>query len=482
MDRSFRAVIHILSSIMAVMSLVMCLPAVTDLFGHESESWWFLLTGCAIGSLAMMGVLATRSQEPLRLTLREAFLVTCLGWMAVGLVGSLPFLGLGISFTDAVFESMSALTTTGSTVLTGLDEMAPGILLWRSLLQWVGGVGILAVAVLLLPLLRLGGMQVFRIESSDTSDFRLPTFAKTIAGLLFIYISITVACFGLYYWFGMSVFDAVTHAMTTVSTGGFSTHDSSFGYFSSPALHWVAIIFMILGALPFLLMLQAITGSPMPFFKDQQIRGFIVFLAGVSILMAVWLSLAADQSYFEALTLTAFNVTSIMTTTGYASADYTAWGSGFVGAFLILMFVGGCSGSTTGGVKIYRYQILWMVVRSHLHQLVSPNRVMPLRYNGHVMEPDVPMSVLSFLAVFVAAIAVITAVLTGLGLDLVTAYTATVTAITNVGPGLGPVVGPAGNFQPLPDAAKWLLALTMVAGRLEVIAILVVLDPDFWRD
>jgi trk system potassium uptake protein TrkH len=482
MDRSFRTVSHILSSIMVIMSLVMCLTASVDLFGDQNEARWFLLTGCAVGTLGMMGVLATRSRDPLRLTIREGFLVTCLGWMTVGLAGALPFLGLSIPFTDAVFESMSALTTTGSTVLTGLDEMEPGILLWRSILQWVGGIGILAVAILLLPLLRLGGMQVFRIESSDTSDFRLPNFAKTIAGLLAIYLVLTVACMALYYWLGMSFFDAITHAMTTISTGGFSTHDASFAHFPSPALHWVAVVFMILGALPFLLMLQAVSGRFRPLLKDQQIRAFLVFLMVVSAACAVWLSIATDTPYLDALTLVAFNVTSIVTTTGYVSADYTAWGSGFIGLFLVLMYVGGCSGSTTGGIKIYRYQLLWIVVRSHLHHLISPNRMIPLRYNGWIMAPDVPMSVLSFLAVFVATIALITAMLMALGLDLVTAYTATVTAITNVGPGLGPIVGPAGNFQSLPDAAKWLLAFTMVAGRLEVIAIFVVLDPEFWRD
>ncbi|KAA5605695.1 TrkH family potassium uptake protein [Roseospira marina] len=473
---------HILSSIMVMMAVVMCVPAAADAVTHKLEWEWFLATGFATGTVGVTGMLATRTAEPIRLSLREGFLLTCLGWLVVAFVGALPFLALGISLTDAVFESLSALTTTGSTVLTGLDNLPPGTLLWRALLQWVGGIGILAVAILLLPLLRVGGMQVFRIESSDTSDLRLPNFAKTITGLMSLYVLLTVLCALLYEALGMTIFDAITHAMTTVSSGGFSTHDASFGYFENPALHWVAIVFMIVGALPFLLMLRAVYGSPRDLTRDQQVRGFLGFLAVTSVVMAFGLMHESGLPFFEALTLTTFNITSIVTTTGYASADYTTWGFGFIGVFLVLMFVGGCSGSTAGGVKIYRFQLLVVVVRAHIRQLVSPNRLIPLRYNGRALAPDVPVSVLAFLAVFVATIASITAILMMLGLDLVTAYSATVTAISNVGPGLGPVVGPAGNFQPLPDEAKWLLAFAMLAGRLEVLALLVVLDPDFWRN
>jgi len=467
---------------MAMMAAVMCVPAAVDVFVDLVESEWFLVTGIGTATVGVTGMLATRSTEDIRLSLRDAFLITCLGWVLVAFVGALPFLVLGITLTDAMFESMSALTTTGSTVLTGLDLLPPGVLLWRALLQWVGGIGIVAVAILLLPLLRLGGMQVFRIESSDTSDLRLPSFAKTISGLLGLYVSLTALCAALYSALGMSPFDALTHAMTTVSTGGFSNHDASFGYFESPALHWVAVLFMLLGALPFMLMLRALYGDMGSLAKNQQVRGFLLFLVLTSVVSAIGLSQEANLPLFESLTLTAFNVTSIVTTTGYASADYTTWGPGFVGLFLVLLFVGGCSGSTAGGIKIYRYQLLLAVVRAHVRQLVSPNRVIPLRYNGQPLAPDVPVSVLAFLAVFVAAIAVITTLLMILGLDLVTAYSATVTAIANVGPGLGPVIGPSGTFETLPDATKWLLAFTMLAGRLEVLALLAILDPDFWRD
>ena len=339
----------------------------------------------------------------------------------------------------------------------------------------------LAIAILILPLLRVGGMQIFKIESSDISEEKIFNAVRTVLALFAIYAGLTVICFVLYQMFGMTPFDALTHAMTTLSTGGYSTHDSSFGYFTDLRLHWVANIFMVAGAVPFLLYIKTVRGDMRALITDQQVKGFLLFLVIVSVVMAAWLMTQRDIDFGHALTLTSFNVISIVTTTGFASDDYTTWGSGAVGVFLVLMFIGGCSGSTSGAIKIYRHQILWAVARSHVKRLFSPNRVVPLRYNGRLLPSDIPTSVLAFLAVFIATITVFTLALTFMGLDIVTAYSASVTAITNVGPGLGPIIGPAGNFATLPDAAKWLLTLAMLAGRLEVLALLVAFDPDFWR-
>jgi trk system potassium uptake protein TrkH len=289
-------------------------------------------------------------------------------------------------------------------------------------------------------------------------------------------------CCAVYWLLGMSFFDAVTHAMATVSTGGYSTYDASFGHFESLWLHWAAIVFMICGAIPFILFVRASQGNVRGLIKDEQVRGFFGFLAVVSVLTALWL-MGRDEGlgFGRALTLSAFNITAIVTTTGFATSDYTTWGNGAVGLFLLLMFVGGCSGSTSGSIKIYRYQVLWLFVRAHLKRLFSPRRIIVLRYNGKTLSEDVPLSVLAFLAVFIATIAVFTVVLTFLDLDLITAYSASVTAISNVGPGLGPIIGPSGTFQSLPDAAKWVLVVAMLAGRLEVLALLVFFDRDFWR-
>jgi len=476
-----RPVVQILGWIVLMVGVVMAIPIATDYLEHDTEWLWFSSTSASAGFVGVLLILGTHSAERLDLTLRQAFLVTALGWIAVALVGALPFLSMDVSLTDAVFESMSAITTTGSTVLTGLDTLADGILLWRALLQWFGGVGILALAILVLPLLRVGGMQLFRIESSDSSDLRVFTVFRTVTVLAGLYIGMTVVCAALYAEFGMGGFDALTHAMTTVSTGGFSTHDTSFGYFNSLPLLWIATVFMVGGSLPFLLYAKATTGAWRPLVTDSQVRGFLIFLALVGLGLGLWLQDQRDMPFWDALGLATFSVTSVVTTTGFVAGDYTEWGPGAVGVFLVLMFVGGCSGSTSGAIKVYRFQVLFLVVRAHVTHLFSPHRVVPIKYNGQALPPDVPTSVLAFLAVFIATIGLFTIMLTFMGLDLVTAYSASVTAICNVGPGLGDVVGPSGTFQTLPDASKWLLIAAMLAGRLEVLPLLVLFNAAFWR-
>lgn len=476
-----RPVIYILGWIACAMAAVLCLPAATDAYFGNPEWEAFLLSALISVFLGGASILATQTNEPQEIDIRQAFLVTTLGWVVVAVVAALPFLYVDIHFANAIFESVSAITTTGSTVFPDLAHLPPGILLWRGILQWIGGIGIIAVAILILPLLRVGGMQLFKIESSDTSEEKLFTALRTVVSVMSIYAGLTILCGILYSAFGMSTFDAIIHAMTTLSTGGFSTHDESFVYFKDFRLHWTGTVFMIAGALPFILYIKSLRGHVSAMITDQQVRGFIGFLCITSVLMALWLMEKKDIGFLEALTLTSFNITSVVTTTGFASDDYTAWGPGAVGVFLVLMFVGGCSGSTSGAIKIYRHQILFEIVRVHVKRLFSPNRVIPLRYNGRKLPDDVPFSVLAFLAVFVATIAIFTVLLTLMDLDIVTAYSASLTAITNVGPGLGPIVGPAGNFSSLPDAAKWLLSFAMLAGRLEVLALLVAFDPDFWR-
>jgi len=478
---NLRPVLNILGWISLALAGVLCVPAIADAIAGNPE-WVIFLEVCI--TTAFIGgtvVYATQTRGGMLIDIRQAFLITSLGWIVVAVLSALPFMHVGISFSDAIFESMSAITTTGSTVLTHLSELPPGILLWRAILQWFGGIGIIAIAILILPLLRVGGMQLFKIESSDTSQEKIFTAVRTIVGLFSIYAGLTVLCAVLYRVFGMTPFDAATHAMTTLSTGGYSTHDESFAFFKDVELHWIATFFMIAGSVPFMLYIKTARGNLGALGADQQVRGFIGFLVLASLGMALWLATERNIDFFDALTLTSFNITSVVTTTGFASDDYTAWGPGAVGMFLVLMFVGGCSGSTSGAIKIYRHQILLLIVRAHIKRLFSQNRVIPLRYNGKPLPPDVPYSVLSFMAVFVATIAVFTVLLSMLGLDIQTAYSASITAVTNVGPGIGDVIGPAGNFASLPVAAKWLLTVAMLAGRLEILALLVAFDPDFWR-
>ncbi|WP_420565690.1 TrkH family potassium uptake protein [Thalassobaculum sp.] len=477
-----RVVAHILGWVMISVAAMLLLPAGLDWVRADADWPAFVVAAVISALFGALMILANSMPERPELSLRQAFVLIASGWVTVCLFGSIPLMAYGLSITDAVFETMSGITTTGSTVLTGLDTMPEGILLWRALLHWIGGIGIIAIAVMILPYLRVGGMQIYKMETSVHEGEKASFTSRILLRLSVVYIGLTILCGAVYWVLGMSFFDAVTHSMATISTGGYSTHDASFGYFQSPWLHWASIVFMISGAIPFILFVRATQGNLRALVRDEQVRGFLGFLAVFSVLTAFWL-MSRDETlgFGQALTLTAFNITAIVTTTGFATADYTLWGNGAIGLFLLLMFVGGCSGSTSGSIKIYRYQVLWLFVRAHLKRLFSPHRIVVLRYNGATLGEDVPLSVLAFLAVFIATIAIFTVVLAFLGLDLITAYTAAVTAISNVGPGLGSIIGPAGNFQSLPDPAKWVLVIAMLAGRLEVLALLVFFDRDFWR-
>lgn len=471
---------QILGRVVCCLSMILLVPAI--LCASLDDPNWdaFLISSGTSLFLGMSVIVATHRKELPGLSVRQSFMIIVLGWITISVFSTMPFVLHGLSVTDSYFETMSAVTTTGSTVMSRLDDMPPGLLVWRSMLQWIGGIGIIAVAALVLPLLSVGGTQLFKIESSGSSEDQAILTKKMLKTLGIVYLSITVACTMTYAALGMSTFDAINHAMTTVATGGYSTHDASFGYFTDPRLHWAAVVFMILGALPFILYVRMLQGQRRILIDDQQVRGFLFFLAVTILGLATWLTYRQDVGFGQALTLVAFNVTSIVTTTGFSTADYTAWGQGAVGIFLVLMFVGGCSGSTSGSIKIYRFQVLWALLCVHVKRQYAPNRVIPIRYNHRNVGADIQTGILAFLAVFVATIAMVTVLLSLMGLDLVTAYSASVTAVTNVGPGLGDIVGPAGNFQSLPDAAKWVLSAAMLAGRLEVLILLVLFDRDFW--
>lgn len=475
-----RFVFHIVGMVICGTAITALIPAAADAVSGNKDWHAFAVSSAAMCFIGVSCVLATRSAEPKAMSLRTAFLLTGLCWIILPLLAALPFLGVGLSYADAVFEATSGFTTTGSTVIESLDTAPPGILLWRALLQWIGGIGILVMAVAMLPFMRIGGAQLFRNESSDTSHKAESRWIVLMATIINIYVLLTVICAIAYWTFGMSGFDAICHAMATISTGGYSTHDISFGYFPDWRLQWTATIFMLSGAVPFYIYIKAVRGNIRSLFTDSQVRVLIGFLAIVSIGMAFWLNSNTNIGLLNALTLTSFNITSIVTTTGFASTDYTQWGAGAVGLFLILMFVGGCSGSTSGAIKIYRFQVLTQIISAHIKRLISPHRIVATSFNGKPLQDDIAFSILAFLAVFVATISICTVALSFLGLDLVTSYSASVTAITNVGPGLGSVIGPAGNFSSLPDSAKWLLSLAMILGRLEVFTLLVILDREFW--
>ncbi len=417
---------------------------------------------------------------------REAFLLTVLVWVVLPAMAAIPFMGIGMSFTDAMFESISGLTTTGSTVMTGLDYQPRGILLWRAILQWFGGIGIIVTAIAILPMLRVGGMQLFQLESSDTSGKFMPRIGEISAQIGMIYLFISVSCALAYMLTGMSAFDAVAHAMTTVAAGGYSTYDASFGAFYETAAVPTAIVFMIIAGLPFsLLALAMIHGRVKPLFSDPQPRLFIALIAAITTLV-FFLRVIADQDYviispINGYIETLFNVVSVMTGTGYATTPYDGWGEPIVMIFLITIFLGGCAGSAACGIKMFRLEITFRAVLAHAQQMVSPNRVVRIRYGGKVIDNDTLQSVMVFVFLYLATFVAAAILLSLTGEAPLTAISGAATSVSNVGPGLGPEIGPAGTFQGLTDRGKWICAVAMLLGRLEFTAVFVLMTRRFWR-
>jgi len=441
------------------------------------------LSSALITQISGLVLLRMGQTARFRLSVRDMFLLTTWIWLIASAYAALPLMLIQhTSFTDAYFETMSGITTTGSTVLSGLDTLPHSVLLWRSILQWLGGIGFIVMGVAILPFLNVGGMRLFQTESSDWSEKSHPR-AKTVAKyIVLVYLAITFGCVIGYLAAGMTPFEAINHAMTTVSTGGYSTSDASMAHFS-PAAHWVGILFMYLGSLPFLLFVQTLRARhPGTLLHDAQVRGFTLLLLSSGLLMASWLSWHNHLNFLDAVRLSLFNIVSVVTTTGYALTDYSQWGSLTTVIFALLTFVGGCSGSTAGGIKIFRFQVAASMLRKQVLQQLHPSGVFVQKYNGRPVNDAIIRSLVAFLLAFFITIGVIAIFVSLCGVDPVTSLTGSLTAVTNVGPGLGEVIGPAGNFASLPEAAKWALSLGMLMGRLEILTVAVLFFPAFWRN
>jgi trk system potassium uptake protein TrkH len=485
-----RPVLQIVGLFVAVLGATMLLPVLADLIDGSPAARLDMLAFLASSILCMTvggGLAATAWGRIEALSTRQGFVITTASWLALVCAASVPlFLGEGrMSVTDAFFEAMSGLTTTGSTVVTGLDTKPPGFLLWRSLLQWIGGIGVIIMAIAILPFLSVGGMQLFRLESSDKSDKVLPGADELAAALFFLYLGLTALCFTFYWLFGMEAFDAMNHAMTTVATGGYSTKDASFGHFTAEGatrgpVDVVAIVFMILGSLPFGLYILALRGQGRSLWRDSQSRFFLAVAALFTSVVAFRIVSSLGYDPLAGTRTAAFNIISIMTGTGYATTNYNAWGPFAVGFFFCVMFVGGCAGSTSCGLKIFRLQVAFSALSVYIQKLSHPHRMTVARYNGRPLDDSVFRSVLSFFFIYFATFATVAVLLSLFDLDPVTALSSAGTAIANVGPGLGEVVGPAGNFSTLPAGAKWIMSVAMLLGRLEFLTVLVLFVPSFW--
>ncbi len=482
MALDFRPVFFIVGVLLTILSVAMLLPAVVDAAGNNPD-WKVFLAASGLTLFVGVSMVLTSGGQEMRLGVREAFVLTTLSWVAITAFAALPFLlaDLSLSFTDAFFEAMSGVTTTGATVIQNLQTVPPGILLWRALLQWLGGIGIIVMAIAILPMLQVGGMQLFRTESSDRSEKVLPRAAQLANAVGSIYVALTAICAASYWIAGMPGFDAVAHAMTTIATGGFSTRDESVGFFDNAAVDWIAVVFMIFGSLPFVLYLQVVRGRPLMLLRDAQVQWFLAVVITLVVIVTMLLSARSTLTADEALRLSAFNTVSIITGTGYATAAFDQWGPFASVIFFLIMFVGGCAGSTTCGIKIFRIQVLASTAASQIKQLLSPHGVFIPYYNRRPIEQDVAMSVLSFFFFYVLIFVALTVLLGVLGLDFKTALSGAASAISNVGPGLGETIGPAVNYMDVPNGAKWVLATGMLLGRLELFTILVLFIPAFWR-
>lgn len=477
-----RAAIHVAAVFAIYLSIAMLLPAAVDLYYGNPDWRSFAFTALFMGGLALAIALATQGRTPPANT-RFAFLLVNLLWITLAIAGAVPFMtsSLHLSVTDAFFESMSGVTTTGSTVINGLDVAPPGIILWRSLLSFMGGLGVIALGLFLLPFLNIGGVTYFKIKSSDIEDRPFERFQTFTMSLIGIYTILVVACAISYTASGMDGFHAINHAMSTVATGGFSTHDTSFlRYSDNAAILWTGIVFMFIGGLPFSIMILFAVRGRLDALRDPQIRVYAGYCIVFSIAVAIYLRVHLDMPFFKALTHATFNLLSIITTAGFASDDYSLWGPFAVGCIFVATFLGGCSGSTTGGIKAYRFLILFELLANGLRRLIYPNTVTPVRYGDRTVAVEMQSAVVLFIASFLVLWAITIVLLSATGLDFITAVTGALTSLTNVGPGLGPVIGPVGNFSSLPDAAKWICAAAMLLGRLEILAVLVVFTPTFW--
>ena len=478
---NYKTVFFTLGVLQIILGISMIIPIVIQIIYGELDSS-FIGAGIITIIFGILFFLANLDHDK-KLNLQQAFLLTSLSWLSIAIFGSLPFVfsSLQLSITDSLFESMSGITTTGSTIIINLNDSPKGILLWRALLQWLGGIGIIVMAITLMPIMNVGGMQLFKISSNDASEKILPKSKEIALSLILIYSGLTFICSIFYKIFGMNYFDSITHAMTTIATGGFSNYNESIGYFNSATIEITAIIFIILGSIPFIAYIKFLNGNKRIFISDSQIRTFIKIII-ISIIILFFYLAFQNKNFGEVnLRSISFNVVSILTGTGYVTQQFDNWGSFSLIFFLILMFIGGCAGSTACGIKIFRVQILYLFLVNQLKKIIYPRGIFFIKYDGNNVDDKFMSSIISFIYLYIIIFFFITALLSLSGLDFVTSISAAATSISNVGPGLGTIIGPNGNFSQLPDFSKWVLSFGMILGRLELFAILVLFLPSFWQ-
>ena len=470
-------------TVICAVGFFLFIPMITELI-YKTETWQSYAVPILLYLIVGGSLVITNKNVNLKISLKEAFIITVISWLLMTFICAVPFLytDVNLGLVDALFESMSGVTTTGATILSNIEALPKGILIWRSFLQWLGGIGIVVIALFILPFLRIGGMQLFHLEGDDPYDKSLPKISSVIKKIFTIYLSLTIVLIFLYYIFGMNFFDAITHSFTTISTGGFSSYDDSFANFNNDKILVIAIIFMILGSLPFLVLVQTSNKNLFAIFKDHQIRVFFLLLIIAITMIYFFANTYIDGNYFSKFIAVSFNTISIISGTGYISENFENWGNYASVLFLILMFIGGCAGSTTGGLKVFRFLILFKYINIHLKKMLKPHSISASRFNGKIISETTYESVMSFFFLYILTFFISALLLSFSGLDFLTCISASASTISNVGPGLGSVIGPDGNYGILDNYSKLVLITTMFLGRLELLTILILLIPSFWRD
>jgi len=479
-----KTVFFVIGVLLVILGSFMLIPYLAQTIIYEENSHSFLSSAFVTAFIGTLFILTNIEERELSLNLQQTFLFSTLAWLSVAIFGSIPFIfsTLDLSISEAFFESMSGITTTGSTIIANLDDTPKSILLWRAIMQWLGGIGIIVMALTVLPLLKVGGMQLFKMEGSDTTEKILPRTIEIATIIISTYIILTFLC-GFFYWiFGMSLFDSIAHSMTTIATGGFSTHNDSIGFFKDSNIEIIATIFIILGSIPFITYLKFLKGNKKIFFQDVQIKGLIYLLVISIIIMFSYLFfINYENTILEKLRIASFNVVSILSGTGYVTDDFGLWGEFSLIFFLFLMFIGGCAGSTTCGIKIFRLQMLVLFLQNQIKKLIYPNSVFVVKYNNQKISDNFIGSVIVFIFAYLFLFLTLAILLSITGLDFLSAISGAATSISNVGPGLGDVIGPNGNFREVSDVSKWILSFGMLLGRLELFAVLILFFPSFWR-
>ena len=478
---NYKTVFFTLGLLQIILGFSMIIPILTQIFYDETDAG-FIGSGIISIIFGMLFYLSNLDHGK-KINLQQAFLLTSLSWFSIAIFGSLPFIfsDLNLSITDAFFESMSGITTTGSTIITNLNETPKGILLWRAMLQWLGGIGIIVMAITLMPIMNVGGMQLFKITSNDTTEKILPQTKQISFRLITIYSLLTIICSIIYKICGMNIFDSLTHSMTTIATGGFSNYNESIGYFNNSYIEITSIIFILSGSIPFIAYLKFLNGERRIFISDVQIKTFFKIIIYSILILFLYLVIKNKNFTDVSLLSISFNVISILTGTGYVTENFCYWGNFPFIFFLILMFVGGCAGSTSCGVKIFRVQILYEFFSNQIKKIIYPHGIFKIKYGKQNIDNKFMSSVITFIYLYLVIFFIVTALLSISGLDFVTSISAAATSISNVGPGLGDLIGPNGNFSELQNNSKWILSLAMILGRLELFAVLVLFIPSFWR-